>query len=270
MKIARVFPTRTNATPDDELAFSGDYALPGMFIDVDKVNISVAFTWDKDHAEWLAEQWQSIAPVTIGGPAYGDKTGEFIPGKYVKKGYVITSRGCPNAGTGSCWFCTEPKGPIELEIKDGWNILDPNILATSENHFKKVIEMLKRQDRQAEFTGGLEAKILKPWHVNLLRELKPKQMFFAYDTPEDYEPLVEAGKMLINAGFTTASHALRCYCLIGYKGDTFEKAEKRLRQIMGAGFTPMAMLYRRKDGTCQEKWKPFQREWVRPAIIYSK
>ena len=129
MKIARVFPSRTNATPDDKYAFDD---VPGMFLPpIDEVHVSVTFTWDIPMAEYLAEAWKAVAPVKIGGPAYGDKLGEFIPGRYVKPGYTFTSRGCPNAGMGKCWFCTEPKGPVELEIKPGHNILDPNLLATS-------------------------------------------------------------------------------------------------------------------------------------------
>lgn len=80
--------------------------------------------------------------------------------------------------------------------------------------------------------------------------------------------------MLKEAGFTTASHALSCYVLIGYKNgsfiDTFEKAEKRLIDTMKAGFVPFAMLYRDKLGRANPEWEPFQRLWSRPAIIASR
>lgn len=283
-KIARVFPSKTKATPDDELCF---FDTPPMNPpEVDEVHISVAFKWDIPRAEWLSINWEHVAPVKIGGPAYGAKykLGDFTPGMYIKTGYVFTSRGCPNQynPNNDCWFCSEPPGPpFELEIKDGWNVLDPNILATSQSHFQKVIEMLKGQkkiikeqkikNRKIEFTGGLEAKRLKFWHVDLLADLKPGQIFFAYDTPVDYDPLVEAGRKLIKAGFKPSNHQLRCYCLVGYEGDTFEKAEKRLMNIVNAGFVPMAMLYRsEKTGEFREDWKPFQREWVRKRIICSK
>jgi len=98
MKIIHVFPRRTNATPTDELAFVGD---PTMFAEADKVHISVTFTWDLPEAERLEKQWRHIAPVEIGGPATGQQGEDFIPGMYLKSGYVITSRGCPNR----CWFC---------------------------------------------------------------------------------------------------------------------------------------------------------------------
>ena len=116
-KIIRVFPTKTNATPDDELVRIRE--VPSLFDEADEVHISVAFTWDIPWAEWAARQWERVAPVKIGGPAYNEPGGEFVPGMYMKKGYVITSRGCPNR----CWFCAVPKregGQLrELPVRDG-------------------------------------------------------------------------------------------------------------------------------------------------------
>lgn len=59
-RIIRVFPRRTAATPDDELVRIAD--TPSMFDEADEVHISVAFTWDIPHAEWLAGQWSAVAP----------------------------------------------------------------------------------------------------------------------------------------------------------------------------------------------------------------
>lgn len=271
MKIARVFPRVTNATPRDDLAF---YDAPSMFLhetEIDEVHISVAFSYDMKRAEWLANQWEGTGlPVKMGGPAYSERGGEFIPGMYLKKGYTITSRGCPNR----CPFCEvwkrEGKELRELLIKDGWNVLDDNLLACSDEHINKVFDMLKGQKERPEFTGGLEAKILKPWHAEKLHELKTKRMYFAYDTPDDYEPLVYAGRMLLDAGFKVSSHIACCYVLIGYKGDTFENAEKRLNDTIKAGFMPYAMLYKDKAGRVEEAWSEYQREWLRPRIVATK
>jgi hypothetical protein len=266
VKTARVFPRRTNATPTDNLAFVGD---PGLFTpEVDEVEISVTFTWDIPEGERLYRAWKHIAPVSIGGPALGERGEEFVPGKYLKDGYVITSRGCPN----NCWFCSVPKreGDIrELPITQGWNVLDDNLLACSDAHVGNVFFMLLRQQHKAEFTGGLEAARLQDWHIDYLSEIKPKQIFFAYDTPDDLEPLRDAGNRLIEAGFTTASHSLRCYVLIGYPKDTIEKAEIRLRETMECGFTPMAMLWRNDRGHRDSRWMKFQRVWAKPAIIHA-
>lgn len=271
---ARVFPRITKATPSDDLCFFGP---PGMFLpEIDEVHVSVSFTYDKAKAEDLAEQWWHIAPVKIGGPAYDAPGGEFVPGRYLKPGYVITSRGCPNkCKVNGIPFCAVPRregGTIrELEVKEGNNVLDDNLLACSEGHIRAVFAMLKRQKYgRPMFTGGLEAARLKDWHVELLRGLRPKEMFFAYDNPSKYEPLVEAGKKLLAAGFTVASQILRCYVLIGYPGDTFEKAEKRLMDTIKAGFLPMAMLYRDEAGERDLGWARFQRFWARPAMVNLK
>lgn len=262
-RIARVFPRRTAATPDDELAF---FDVPGFPLKVDEVHVSVTFSYDIIRAEQLGKAWGQVAPVKFGGPALGDSGADFKPGMYVKKGYVFTSRGCPN----NCWFCDVHKreGNIrELPITEGWNLLDSNILACSMDHITKVFEMLKRQRQKAQFTGGLEAKILTWDHVGLLWDLRPDQMFFAYDTPDDLDPLIEAGKKLRFANFTRRH--LRCYVLIGWPRDTIDDAEKRLMAAWEAGFMPMAMLWKNRAGATDLAWRKFQKIWARPAVTKS-
>jgi len=272
-RIIRVFPRRTKATPVDDLAF---YGPPDLFApEADEVHVSVTFTWDKPLAERFAKEWERVAPVKVGGVAYGDPGAEFVPGRYVKTGYIFTSRGCPRR----CWFCSVWKRdpiPRLFPIVDGWNILDDNLLACPRPHVEAVFAMLRRQGRQIEFTGGLEALALEDYQVGLLADLKPRpNCFFAYDPGDAFETLKSAGDRLLTAGFTACSHRLRCYVLIGYPKDTFVAAEKRLRDVMGVGFTPMAMLWR-PEKPSEEKWAPspdwrgFQRTWARPAIIHTR
>ena len=185
-----------------------------------------------------------------------------------------TTRNCPNISCDNrCWFCAVPKREgyrlRELPITEGSNVLDDNLLACSEPHILAVFDMLARQPERPIFTGGLEAKLLRPWHVELLREVKTKRLYCAYDTPDDYEPLVAAGKLLTAAGFTRESRKPNCYVLIGYPGDSFDKAEKRLRDTWAAGFAPYAMLYRNGAGETAADWRKFQRLWVRPQILFT-
>jgi len=91
----RVFPRRTKWTPDDELSFVGD---PPLFRPQEDlpVSVSVTFTWDRPEGERLVKAWSELySDVKIGGPAYGDPGGDFIPGRFIKAGAIITSRGCP-------------------------------------------------------------------------------------------------------------------------------------------------------------------------------
>ena len=275
-RLIRVFPRRTKATPCDEMVYTGPPDLFAHTLRADSIHVSVAFTHDKPMAEELAETWErsGIAPVTIGGVAYGDRGDEFVPGRYIKNGYTFTSRGCPR----KCWFCSvwkrDPAVRL-LPITDGWNILDDNLLACPEPHVRAVFEMLSRQNRRIEFTGGLEALALQDYQVELLSGLSPRpSMFWAYDPGDAFETLESAARRLLAAGFTTASHRLRCYVLIGYPKDTRALATKRLSEMVRIGFTPMAMLWQPEEPSQERyrpgvEWRAFQRQWSRPAIIHS-
>jgi hypothetical protein len=284
--IARVFPRLTEATPRDALAFVGD---PPMFLPsgLSEVHVSVAFTWDLRDGERLARAWERVAPVTLGGPAFGKPGGEFVPGRYLAPGYTITSRGCPCR----CSHCLVPKreGPLrEYTIHSGWNVLDDNLLACSDAHVHEVIAMLAEGKRArawpdaegVNFSGGLEAARLREWHVELLYSLRPWQMFFAFDDPHDWAPLVRAGDLLRAGGFVGETkgrphRALRAYVLVGGPGDTLKAAEERcVATYREAGFAPQAMLWRSEDGKddhhAEPIWKAFARLWDKPAILHSR
>jgi len=282
MKLVRVFPRRTKATPIDALAFSPrpgksfHDAMPGLYpVEADEIHVDCTFTADKPKAEALADEWRHIAPTKVGGVAYGDPGhGLFTPGMYIKPGYTFTSRGCPRR----CWFCgvwkRRPQAVPIWPFAAGGNILDDNLLACPDWHVRMVFEMLRAQKRRVEFTGGLEALSLTDYHVGLLASLKPRpNCFFAYDPGDPFETLKSAADRLLAAGFTRQSHRLRCYVLIGYPRDTLTAAEARLSEMKTIGFTPYAMLWQ-PDTPSAEKWRPapawhaFQRLWARPAIIH--
>lgn len=264
-RIARVFPRKTTVTPDDNLVyFSG----PGMFPpEVDEVHVSVSFSWDLPRAEQLAKMWKGIAQVKIGGPGTGMRGETYVPGLYMSHGNTITSRGCPN----KCWFCSvwrRDGTTRELAITPGHNIRDDNLLSCSRKHILNVFAMLKAQSENPTFSGGLEAKLLLDWHVEALAALKPKRLYFAYDTPDDYEPLVEAGKKLAKVGLGLSTHTCASYVLCGYPKDTMSAAEKRMNQCLDAGFVPFAMLWRNEFGKADGSWRKFASFWSSPVLIF--
>jgi RNA binding exosome subunit len=102
-----------------------------------------------------------------------------------------------------------------------------------------------------------------------LAQLTISQVYFAYDTPEDYEPLIEAAKKVFSV-ISANSHRICCYVLIGYKGDTFTKAETRLKRTLDLGFVPFAMLYRDDRYENNPEWISFQAHWANPVKIYGR
>jgi len=261
MKLARVFPTKTRMSPTDHDAYFGP---PNLITPrYDEVHISVAFTWDIQKANDLAIQWRRHAKeIKIGGCAFGDKGDLFVPGVYLKPGVTITSRGCPN----NCPFCFVPKreGRIrELPIVEGNIIQDNNLLACSKEHIRKVFSMLRKQ-RHIDFAGGFESARVTDEIVEDLRGLSIYQIWLAYDHPNAEQPLKQAVNRLSKY---FKRDKIWCYVLIGYGEDTLEKAENRLRRAWEIGTKPFAMLYKPKEYA--RDWKLLQRNWTRPAIIYS-
>jgi len=263
MSIIRVFPIYTNATPTDALSFVGDPPLPIFLPEVDEVRVSVAFSWNRWEGDRLAEAWAQFYPgmVRLGGPAYhgaDNRPGEFVPGLYLKPGYTITSRGC----TRSCCYCAvqQCEGPLrELPIRDGWNVMDNNLLACSPGHVAAVFEMLKRQPKPILFTGGLEASLITDRIAQQLLTLRLERLFLAYDLPEQWEQTRAAISLLRAAGLTR-DH-IHCYVLAAFDpDDTPDLAAARCEQVLLAGGIPFLMLYRAPDEF--EFRRPDWREWL--------
>jgi len=268
MKVARVFPRRTSATPDDELAFVGD---PPLFLPaVEEVHVSCAFTWDRPEAERLARAWANCGyRVSIGGPAYDAPAAEFAPGMYVKTGMTITSRGCIRR----CPFCFVPKreGALRrLDIKPGWDILDNNLLACPREHVEAVLDMLNQQPRAARFTGGIDARLCRPWFARRLGRMRVQILYTAYDVPGARPAVERTIKILRDEGLS--QRQVGCYVLVGHEGDCLEHAEARLEWVFQTGGTPFAMFYRPADDlrfTIPPTWRAFVRKWNRPACIFA-
>lgn len=258
MKIARVFPTKTNMCPIGKDVYFG---FPGKNTpQYEKIHISTTFTWDLPKVKQLKNVWSKYGQVKVGGPAFDDAGSIFMPGFYLKSGVTITSRGCPN----NCPWCFVPKreGKIrELPVMPGNIIQDNNLLACSEKHLYKVFEMLETQ-KQIDFSGGLEAKRITKDIVQELSKLKIKQLWIAYDHPAN-KVAVEKAVSILQQFFNR--NEIRCYALVGFGNDTIEKAEERLQWLWKIGTLPFAMLYH-----THFEWKKFQRLWARPAIIRSR
>lgn len=263
----RVFPHRNKWTPTDELAFVG---FPPLFLDFPRsmpVKISVTFTWHKELAEKMALSWSAFFDdVQVGGPAYGDPGGEFIPGRFLKEGCTITSRGCPK----KCGWCVVPnrEGAIRLlEIKPGWIVQDNNLLACVDSHLEKVFEMLQEENRNIFFNGGLDKHFLQPKHRRLFDSIKIGELWFACDIQKDIPALERAAQIL--EGIPLRKR--RCYTMIGYEGESLYDAEKRIEKVFELGFMPYTQLYQADVWKPYPlKWKHLARKWSRPAAYMGK
>lgn len=264
MKILRVFPYRTNYTPEDDLVFIGEPPFREMIPEHDEVHVSCTFSWDKKRCEELAYQWEIATnkPVKVGGVAYDDEIDGFTQGLYIRKNIIFTTRGCNN----NCSFCLVPRreGKLrELPICVGNWIQDNNFLQSNKTHKEKVFDMLRSQS-QICFKGGLEADLIDDHFIRNVTSLRIKELWLACDSDGELPALKRACEKLTKAGFTRGK--IKCYAL-SY-GKDMAKDEARCRAIYEAGAMPFVQLYQEYASIKTEyprKWREFARTWCRPA-----
>lgn len=260
--LIRVFPFRTGFTPNDEWAFVG---YPPMFRPGSRqteVHVSVCFTWHRPEAERIAASWADhYETVRVSGPAYGDYGDGFVPGRYLKAGCTITSRGC----TKHCGWCPERNRPLrELPITPGWIVQDSNLLACSERHVHAVFDMLREQKRGIKFCGGLDKHFLRRWHRSLFDSIAIDELWFACDLTSDLPALERAAEILEGIPL----RKLRCYTMLGWdETEPLAVGERRIERVFELGFMPFCQLFRPDDGPriYPPEWKAVQRKWCRPA-----
>jgi len=73
--LARVFPRKTSASPEDHLCFF-DVPNESTPKDITRVHISTLFTYDIEKAEYLYKAWSKIAPAEMDGPAFNSFAGD--------------------------------------------------------------------------------------------------------------------------------------------------------------------------------------------------
>jgi len=266
MAMIRVFPNRNKWTPIDEFAFIGD---PNLFIPKNRkipVYISITFLGDVSEGKRLLEAWKPFYDdVKLGGPAFDNPGGEFISGRFIKKGVTITSRGCPKY----CPWCFVPKreGKIrELEIKPGYIIQDNNLLACSEGHIRSVFDMLKEVGKPAKFSGGLDTTLLQDWHRDLFDSVKINELWFACDTRAALKPLERVARILDGI----PQRKRRCFVMIGFNRESLWDAEDRLERVFNMGFDPFCQLYQNeRKHEYDKEWRSLARKWARPAAYRS-
>ncbi len=236
-----------------------------------KAYLSAIFTWDlpqlvKD-AEALARM--ALIEVEVGGPAVTampeyvkERVGKFVKihvglderFEHIEGDFqaTFTSRGCPRA----CDFCLvsklEGRKMVEYEqfnIPVGVNpyICDNNLLATSWEHQLLVVERF-RNVSNLDINSGFDDRIFvknpdKYW--DLYRGLHTETWRFAYDSPDQKEPMTFIAKYLHGKGIN--HRKINVFCLAGGPGSSFGESQRRLQYLIDLECSPYPMRYRPLD-----------------------
>lgn len=212
--------------------------------------LSVVFSWQLP-AAYQRAVWYKMAgyDVRAGGPAVIFNPNYLVDVARIggqvdalprhNSNATFTTRGCVRR----CTFCTVPKIETDFTELGEWEpkpiICDNNFLASSDNHFNRVIDLLKPLSG-IDFNQGLDARLLTKHHAARLAELDLAFVRLAWDDIRIEKHFIRAFKLLREAGFP--KKIIRSYVLIGYK-DTPEEALYRLETIRRLGGTPYPMRY---------------------------
>ena len=189
----------------------------------------------------------------------------------VKEAYGYLTRGCPRG----CNFCivAEKEGRKSYKVADlneFWNgqkvikLLDPNLLACKEH--LELIQQLIDSNAYIDITQGLDARLLNTKNIELLKQLKIKQVHFAWDNYKDKDIIVPKLTAFKKAtGWDKRKMAV--YVLTNFNS-THQEDLERIYTLRELGYYPYIMIYEKGKLPKGHKTLKVQR-WVNNRMIFN-
>lgn len=160
--------------------------------------------------------------------------------------YGFIQRGCPRG----CDFChvkhMQGLKPIKVaDLSEFWNgqknivLLDPNITACKE--WKEIFQQLIDSKAYVDFSQGLDIRCMTKEKAEMLKQIKVKNVHFAWDKYEDGEfvkPKLKEFKEI--TGWTRSKVSV--YVLVNFN-TTIEQDLERIMYIRSLNFQPYIMRY---------------------------
>lgn len=184
--------------------------------------------------------------------------------------YGFLSRGCPRG----CKFChvKDKEGTRSVKVadlKEFWRgqkkivICDPNILACPE--WKDLLQQLIDSNATVDINQGLDIRIMTEEKAEMIKQIKTKNLHFAWDRYEDKKQIVpqfEKFKEITEFPYWK----LTVYVLCNFD-TTFSEDLERVYILRNLGYTPYIMLYNKESIPKGHKLRKLQR-WVNNRIIF--
>lgn len=185
--------------------------------------------------------------------------------------YGYLTRGCPR----KCEFCivSEKEGKVSHQVNELSNfwrgqkeikLLDPNILACKERI--SLLKQLVDSKAYIDFTQGLDVRLTNSETNKLLKQMKIKQIHFAWDSELD-EKLIVSKLIEFKQDTEFKYNKLGVYVLTNFD-TSFEYDIYRVRKLKDLGYNPYIMIYEKES--CNIKYKWLQRYCNNKRIFRSK
>ena len=184
--------------------------------------------------------------------------------------YGFLTRGCPRG----CDFCIvkDKEGRCSTKVanlsefwKDQKNIvlLDPNMFACRE--WRELSRQLIDCGAWVDFSQGCDIRMMTDEKAEYLKQMKIKQIHFAWDRYEDKDIIIPKFKRF--AELTGWKYRkMTVYCLCNFN-TTFEQDLERIYTLRDLGYSPYVMLYEKEKLPAKHKLRQLQR-YVNSRVIF--
>ena len=184
--------------------------------------------------------------------------------------YGFLTRGCPRG----CGFChveaKEGRASRKVaDLQEFWNgqknvvLCDPNILACRE--WKDLLQQLIDSKAKVDFNQGLDIRLMTEEKAEMLKQIKLKNVHFAWDRYEDKEKILPKFQMFKEIT-GMRERDLTVYVLCNFN-TTMEQDLERIYTLRDMGYWAYVMLYDKEHLKRGHELRKIQR-WVdRKSVV---
>lgn len=185
--------------------------------------------------------------------------------------YGFLTRGCPRG----CGFChveaKEGRRSYKVaDLNEFWNgqknivLCDPNILACRE--WKQLLQQLIDSKAWVDINQGLDIRLMTEEKAEMLKQVKMKQLHFAWDRYQDKEKILPKFKMFKDITGINERNLI-VYVLCNFD-TTIEQDLERIYTLREMGYWAYVMLYDRENIPKGHELRKLQR-WVNNRFIFA-
>lgn len=245
----------------------------------DKVFMSKVFTFTPDYPHPVCGKEIIKGGTGYNYPSGGEKLPEEIEHIYPdyelypqfrNTAYGFLTRGCPRG----CNFCIvkDKEGQKSVKVanlSEFWNgqknivLLDPNMFACKA--WKELSIQLIESKAWVDFSQGCDIRIMDAEKTEHLKQIKVKQVHFAWDRYEDREVILPKFK-LVKEILGWDKRKLPVYVLINFN-TTIEQDLERIYTLRDLGYWPYVMIYNKQNTKQSDPVRRLQR-WVNMRAVF--
>lgn len=245
---------------------------------MDKVYMSKVFTFTKDY-QYCIDTDEIIKSGTgydypMGGEPLPYEVEHTYPdyGLYniTDTAYGFLTRGCPR----NCNFCIvgDKEGLISHKVADlseFWRgqknivLLDPNIIASKD--WKNLLQQLIDSHSWVDFSQGLDIRLMTNEKAETLKQIKVKQIHFAWDNFSDKDRIIPKFQEFKNIT-EWDKRKMGVYVLTNYSS-THQEDLERIYTLRELGYRPYVMVYEKEKLPKRHTLRRLQR-WVNSRAIF--